>query len=306
MEKFIEKNINILKEAIVKTIAFFDMFDYPLTVNEVWRNLGVKCELAEIMEVLEGGIKNIDKQNGFYFFSGRESIVGERQKRYKAADRKFKRALRLAKFYKVIPWIRLIAVGNLMGADNLKPESDIDIFIITENKRLWLVRFLCAGLAQVFGLRPRPGKTKDKICLSFFISEQAMDLSPLMIKDDIYFIYWLAGLTPIYDSGSVYKRLIEKNGWLKERLPNWQENNQSAMRDGGLGFSRFYRDVVDMLIGGLEPNFKKLQLRFLSKNLWRLMNMDKRVIMNDKVLKLHSNDRREEYRDRMSNFKVNL
>ena len=318
-----------LKEAIVKTIAFFDMFDYPLTANEIWRNLGLKSELVRVMEALEeitplspplsGGI--IESENGFYFLSGRQAIVEVRQKRYSAADRKFKRASRLAKIYKFIPWVKLIAIGNLMGAHNLKPESDIDFFIITEKKRIWLARFFCVALAQVLGLRPKPGKTKNKVCLSFFVSQAAMDLSTLMLKsprppllkgavaEDVYFIYWLAGLAPIYDRGGVYEEFMEKNNWLKNELPNWPAYAEASAGkrpgfwskrrgDGGPGPSEFYRDLADMFFGGLEPWFKKLQLKLLPEELRQLMNLDTRVVVNDKVIKSHSNDRREEYREK--------
>ena len=306
-----------LKEAIVKTIAFFDMFDYPLTANEIWRNLGLKSELVRVMEALEGitplspplsgGI--IESENGFYFLSGRQELVAERQKRYSAADRKFKRASRLAKIYKFIPWVKLIAIGNLMGAHNLKPESDIDFFIITEKKRIWLARFFCVALAQVLGLRPKPGKTKNKVCLSFFVSQAAMDLSGLMLAEDVYFIYWLAGLAPIYDRGGVYEEFMEKNNWLKNELPNWPAYAEASAGkrpgfwskrrgDGGPGPSEFYRDLADMFFGGLEPWFKKLQLKLLPEELRQLMNLDTRVVVNDKVIKSHSNDRREEYREK--------
>jgi len=317
-----------LKEAIVKTIAFFDMFDYPLTANEIWRNLSVNSELVRVMAALEeitplspplsGGI--IESENGFYFLSRRKELAAERQKRYSAADKKFKRALLLAKIYKFIPWVKLIAVGNLMGAHNLKPESDIDFFIITEKKRVWLTRFGCAGIAQILGLRPKPGDIKNKICLSFFISQEAMDLSTLILKsphpvrlsvrdeapllkgaegEDVYFIYWLAGLKPIYDSGGVYEEFMEKNNWLKNYLPNWRPAVWSERRDSGSGPNVFYHDLIDMFFGGLEPWFKKVQLKLMPRRLKELMNRDTRVVANDKVLKLHANDRREEYKEKL-------
>jgi len=293
-----EKDNAGLKEAIVKAVAFFDMFDYPLTADEIWRNLSVKSELVEVMEALEVGAGGLENDNGFYFLPGRCAIIKKRSARYNQADRKFKRALRLAGLYKFIPWIKLIAVGNLMGAHNLKEESDIDFFIVTEKKRLWLTRFFCAGLAKALGLRPRPGKTRDKICLSFFASEAALDLKGLLLGNDVYFIYWLAGLTPIYDAGGVYEKFMKANGWLNDYLPNWRPAAWTKRRDSGSGFGQFYHDVADMFLGGLEPWFKKIQLKLMPRELKELINLDTRVVADDRVIKLHSQDRREEYREK--------
>ncbi|MFA6307156.1 MAG: hypothetical protein WCV70_04025 [Patescibacteria group bacterium] len=334
-----------LKEAIIKVVAFFDLFDYPLTLNEIWQNMSVKRELFEVMAALEEMIKSpltpptkagaIEKQNGFYFLAGRSAIIAERQRRYNFADRKFKRAMLASKIFKFIPWIKMIAVGNLLGAHNLKDSSDIDFFIITEDKRIWLTRFFCASITKLLGLRPRVDNSRDKICLSFYVSERAMNLSGLMLKNypaavseeeqisldsrlrgndkkgygnDIYFIYWLAGLTPIYDIGGVYEKLMAANSWLKNYLPNWpalteapagkQPGPWSKRRDVGGSLPRFYRDVIDLFIGGLEPQFKTLQLKLLPPQLKEMMYHDSRVVINDSILKLHANDRREEYREK--------
>lgn len=311
MENSIKNNFE-LKGAIVRTVAFFDMFDYPLTLEEIWRNINIKRELSEVMEELEkssltpfikGG--KIENKNGFYFLPGRGEIVAERLGRYNAADRKFKRALLAAKIFKFIPWIKLIAVGNLMGAQNLRDESDIDLFIVTENKRLWLTRFFCVGAIKLLGWRPRPNKSRDKICLSFFISEEAMDLSSLALKktEDIYFIYWLAGLAPIYDQAGAYKKLIAANSWLKNYLPNRQAKIQAPQRNVGALTAPFYHEMVDLFCGGLEPQFRRWQMKIFPWALKNLMNLDGRVVANGKVIKLHSNDRREEYR---KNFELRI
>lgn len=332
-------------------IAFFDMFDWPLTAWEIWQNSEIKCELTEVVEVLENLIQSpliplyqggkisggqIENKNGFYYLGGRSAIIAERLKRYNSTDRKFKRALVIAKIYKFIPWIKLIAISNLLGAHNLREDSDIDLFIITQDKRLWITRFFCVGIIKLLGWRPQADNSHDKICLSFYVSEKAMDLSDLMLKiplpaqagptppassagqalseegqinldsprilrggndkdDDVYFIYWLAGLTPFYDQGGIYEKFIQANGWLKNYLPDWEKQIYSSKRTAGSGPSRFCRDVVDLFFGGLEPQFKALQLKILPAELKKLMNQDSRVVVNDQVIKLHANDRREEY-----------
>jgi hypothetical protein len=318
MSEEIKNNETEIREAIIKVVAFFNMFDYPLTLKEVWINLSVKCELVEVMKILDEmekpslilplqGRQIIESRHGFYFLVGQEKNIKERLNRYSFTDRKFKRAMLASKIFKFIPWIKMIAIGNLLGAHNLKDNSDIDFFIITEDKQIWLTRFFCAGITKILGLRPRPGKSRDKICLSFYAGAKAMDLNGLMLKDkealnnnDIYFIYWLAGLTPIFDNGGVYEKFISANLWLKEYLPNWQPVNPLNQRQVKPVLSEFYHDLASLFIGGLEPQFKELQLRWLPAQLKNLMNQDSRVVINDQIIKLHANDRREEYRNKFS------
>ncbi|MDD5031706.1 MAG: hypothetical protein PHR36_01520 [Patescibacteria group bacterium] len=310
-------------EAIAEAIAFFDLFSYPLTGFEIWKYISVKCGLSEVMEILEDITKKpplqggqvekrgqeippapfnergqIEEKNGFYFLTGREEVIKERMARYNYTDKKFKRAVLIAKIFKFIPWVKMIAVGNIIGAHNLKRGGDIDLFIITEARRVWLTRFFCVLATKILGLRPKPGEMQDKICLSFFISEEAMDLESLMIPggQDTYFIYWLAGLAPIYDRDDIYNKFIEANIWLKNYLPNWERGEVNYRRNAGKGFPRFYRDVVDMFFGGLERKIKEIQLEIMPRQIKDIMNMDSRVVASDKIIKLHVNDRREEYK----------
>jgi len=307
-----------IAEAIVETIAFFDLFSYPLTGFEVWKYLGAKCELSDVLEILEDITKKpplvpplqggqvekrgqIESKNGFYFLAGREEIIKERMARYNYTDKKFKRVVWLAKIFKFIPWIKTIAVGNIIGTHNLKKESDLDLFIITEENRVWLTRFFCILITKILGLRPKPENMQDKICLSFFISEDAMNLEKFMLtrEKDIYFIYWLAGLVPVYDKDGIYNKFIGANGWIKNYLPNWGAGEVNYRRDAGRSFSRFYRDVVDMFFGGLERRIKEIQLEIMPRQIKDIMNIDSRVVASDKIIKLHVNDRREEYRSKL-------
>jgi len=292
-----------LKNAIIRTIAFFDMFDYPLTAFEIWQYCDTAFVFEEISAVLKkDDLKNIlEEQDGFYFFSGRKQTVETRARRYNYAKEKLKRAILMARIFKLIPWINLIALSNVIGANNLKDESDIDLFIVTEPKRIWITRFFCAGFLKLLDLRPKENKTRNKICLNFYVAAGSLDLRPLMLNGgkDIYFIHWLAGLIPVFDKGDFYGALIEKNGWLREYLPNRKYPKRPLPgQTAGEGLSGFYRDTVDLFVGGLEKNLKAWQLRKLPIALKKGMNKDTRVTINDQVLKLHSKDRREEYRRR--------
>jgi len=284
-----------IKKAIIRVIAFFDMFDYPLTLNEIWQFIFLKCELVEVFDILEIGIDGISSQNGFYFLSGKENNIKERLARYNFADRKFKRAMFVVKIFKFIPWIKMIAIGNLIGARNLRDNSDIDLFIITENKRIWLTRFFCVGIIKLLGLRPQENNCRDKICLSFYISLSALDLEKLCIdQDDLYFVYWVAGLTPIYNKENIYEKFVQSNEWIKKYLPNLEK--QSCLNRRTVKAKQFlFNNIVNLFFNNLEQRLKVLQLKLLPKKLKSLMNCDSKVVINDRIIKLHANDRREEY-----------
>jgi hypothetical protein len=302
------KNSNNLKEAIVNTIAFFDLFDFPLTAMEVWQYIPIKCDFADVFELLSNGnIPDtvVGEKDGYYFLTGRENTITIRLDRYNFSDRKFKRALRYTRVFKFIPWIKLVAIGNQIGINNLKDQSDIDFFIITERGRLWLTRLVIATLAAILRLRPQPGREKDSICLSFYVSEDGLPLELMQLSgNDIYFTYWLACLTPIYDLGGMYKKFIKENFWLEHVLPNWTGVNTVERRIVKKQSNKLYKEICDLLIGGLEENCRKMQLRLLPDYLKNLLNQGTEVIMSRSVLKLHANDRRASYRKRWED-KVN-
>ncbi len=348
-----DNNEKLLQKAIVRTVAYFDMFDYPMTDFEVWKffyiNVETHCNasLREVKNILNSmslrgarflanrsgqaaqsrqgvlteiasprdGARNdsavLETKNGFYFLKGRQNIIRIRLDRYNLTDRKMKRALKIAKIYGLFPWIKLIAVSNIIGAHNLKDESDIDFFIIAEKGRIWLTRFFCAGIAKILGLRPSEGNSRDKICLNFYASEEAMGLEkftldfkgvghpigcPTPIGCDIYFIYWLANLIPIHEKGDMYKKFIQANGWLKSYLPNWQPVVASCRRTVKYRENKVYKAIVNLIFGWLEKILKNIQLKLIPKEIKELANKDSRVVIDDNILKLHVNDRREEYR----------
>ena len=171
-------DLSFIELFILNTIVYFDLFDYPLTLNEIHVNLytggmeGPALTLAEIEECLQNSPKLkkiIATQSGFYFLKKRKEIIQTRLERYNLADKKFQIALRAVRIFKYLPFIKLVAVCNNLGYANAREESDIDLFVITAKNRLWFVRFFLIAIIYALGLRPPKAKVKDKICLSYYV-----------------------------------------------------------------------------------------------------------------------------------------
>lgn len=313
-----KNNLDNLEKSILATIAYFDIFDYPLTLFEIWKWLFViadlnlsaseprsfvenlkseiedsKISLIKIQKILESSpiLKSlVDSQRGFYFLRGQNNLVEIRRQRYNLAEGKFKKASRVICFLKFIPGVKMIAICNDLAWSNAPEKSDVDFFVITAHHKIWFVRFWAAIFLKIFGLRPSPKKIQDKICLSFFVDENHLNLESIAIcRPDIYLIYWIAQLVPIYDCGGVYEKFIKANSWIKEYLPNFFEIELSKRR--------YLRGMtLPTWLGTGEKFFRWLQIRLMPKNLKEMANRDSRVIVNDAMLKFHVNDRRERYK----------
>ncbi|MDA3839712.1 MAG: hypothetical protein PF572_01355 [Patescibacteria group bacterium] len=297
MENNNEKQKN-LRGAIVETIAFFDLFSFPLTVNEVLKYLKLKSNYVDVSDKLQVLVekKIVERKGGLFYLYGKEEYVQERKKRYNYSDRKLKIALKMTTLFRFIPWIRLICVANLIGRDNLRDKSDIDLFIVSDKNRLWLTRFFAVMLAKLLNVRPQKNDTKDKICLSFFVSVEQMDMSLVRKgENDIYFNYWFLNLAPIYSRGNSFTEFIESNKKIIDEFPNYFTQDISAKRKIKEFNNNFYKRNWEVLFGGLEKTIKKLQLKIMPENLLRLIPEKKGVIVSDKIIKLHLEDKREEF-----------
>ena len=282
-----------LKNDIIKLITYFDVFDYPLTSLEIWQLLPIGCSYQTVKQILTN--INLEQKHGFYCLPQRQAIITTRQQRYNISDRKFKKALRIAKIFSYLPWIKLICLANLIGQHNLRTQGDIDLFIITTPQRLWLTRQLCVGLIKFLNLRPRPHKIQDQICLSFFVDAEHLNLESFLLQQakdnrDRYFTYWLASLRPLYNCDQTYEQLLSANAWLNNYLPNWQADYLSHKRQ--LTYQTTSSKKFKQL-EILEKLAKQFQYKVMASEIKKCMNQNTTVIVNDYILKLHIVDRRQ-------------
>jgi hypothetical protein len=294
-----------LSQAIIKTVTYFDIFDYPLSVFEIWQYLPETASLNEVTKALETNTLSLEKKDGFVFLPGRAELITIRRQRYLEADTKIKKAKRRLALIQWLPGIQLICLANIIGSHNLRASSDTDLFIITKTNRLWLVKFCATIILKIFGLRPTATKNKDQLCLSFLVDDSALDLSLCQVEDDYYFTYWLTGLLPLYGSSETFKKLIEANSWLHNKLPNWQSSNNQPR----YYFQEQQKNTTTFEIFNiLEKSSKKFQEHIMSPALQKLANQSKQVIINDHILKLHTVDRRDyfktEYLKRLEQSKL--
>ncbi|HTM69033.1 MAG TPA: hypothetical protein VL426_07110 [Candidatus Binatia bacterium] len=286
-----------LRRSLAATLAYFDLFDHPLTLAELLRHryrfpgeTGEAPTAADALDALDdpafGG------RDGFWHLAGRDELVAERERRHRLSEKKFARARRVARFLRLLPSVRLAAVCNSLAISGADEESDIDMFVVARPGTVWATRFVVASALAALGLRPDEHTHADKVCMSFYVAEPEQDLSRFALApDDTYLRYWTATLVPLYDAGGAFARFSAANAWVRERLPGASAPSARKLRAGA---PRWTSPLLPLLRLAEAP-LRRLQTRMFPPDIAAMANKDSRVVVTDGVLKFHVNDRRAEY-----------
>ncbi len=292
---------NSLEQAIFRTVAYFSLFDYPLTAFEIWKWLfgpGSRASLFEVRENLEKSeylADRIKSRDGFWSIEDKDiqKSVRARHENFLNAVKKYRVLKRVARYLSWIPSVRGIAACNTLAWDNTRVDSDVDIFIIVREGSIWTSRLFAVTPFKI--LRMRPGQARDPLCFTFFITDTNLDVSSLALEpSDPYLTYWSRSLVPVFDRDGVFEEFTRANGWAGKLLPNSFPSCRHRERSRG-AFSRSIR--FPAFVEKISRQIQKSRFPDVIQN---MANRDSRVVISDAMLKFHDNDRRAEYRDKLA------
>jgi hypothetical protein len=279
-----------LERAIERTLIYFEQFDCPLSLFELWKWLLLPDRVYTLEEVNEV-LSERPSADGFYGI-GIESVIKrqlvQRHDRHRDAVHKHRIALRVARILARLPTVQGIAVCNSLAWHNTTPKSDIDLFIVTAENSVWRTRLWTAGPLRLLGMRPGD-REENPVCLSFFVDEMHVDMERYAIAPyDPYLAYWCASLSPLYDANGWTKAFAQNNIWIKRYLPNASFARRAAA----------YRIAPLQKLPWLpvsESMARSFQERHFPSSITTQMNVNSNVVVNDHVLKFHTIDRRADF-----------
>jgi len=297
-----------LPPSLLKTMAFFDLFDMPLRPEEVGRFLYRPGEKRRTEEEIESVLQQltlagqVQSVHGRYFLADRKSdLVRQREAAEVRSSGMLEDAKSWLSFLAGWPGVEMVAVCNTLGWMNASTESDIDLFLIVEPGKIWQTRFALASLLHVFRKRPLPGNEYGKLCLSFLATSDALDFSALPIENDIYLAYWFCSLLPVHDPSGHLPALLRQNQAFLENTIGYREPLHEARPERISESARqwgFRMGRLASILTKRERWLKEFQIKRFPpaiRNAARQGGSD--VIVSDTMLKFHVNDRRRQYRD---------
>lgn len=201
--------------AIVATLLYYDIFSFPLRVEELVRfaHHSLSADVPHQGEWWES-------RDAFWFLKGREHNIERRAQLTHASVEKLQRARKFARLLQIVPGVRFIGVTGSLAMSSAVPEDDIDLLVIAAQNRLWLTRALVLSALMAWGVkRPDDGRAEypNLICANIFLSE-----ADLHIPDENLFIaHEICQMLPLLGE-KTYHDFLNANTWVKNFLPQWK------------------------------------------------------------------------------------
>ncbi len=251
-----------IDECVIRTLSYFDVFDYPLTFSEIKKYLCCELELTddELYDQI-ALVPVVQESDGYYHLLGRNKITQMRSERYEISVEKLARAKIISKILSVVPTIDYIGISGSLSMNNASVSDDIDLFFITKRNTLWITRFLVNCILIIFGQK-RKRKTqdaKDKICPNMFMEQGKLAFLPK--QRTLYTAHEIVQLTGLVDRNSSYQQFIVKNKWIGLKLPN------IIIEQSNLKKNSKYSSLLTRLATPFEKIAYLVQLRILKGNM---------------------------------------
>lgn len=216
--------ITQLRKSIIRTLAYYDIFSYPLTADEIYLNLSTNhTSKSEVLEEL----KNLSKENiiftkgNFYLLNNDENNIARREKGNKLAEKKLKTARRVSGLIARFPFIRGIMLSGSISKGFMEDDSDIDYFIITHPNRVWFSRLILMFFKKTVLLN-----SKKIFCVNYFVDAENLEIQ----EKNIFTATELVTLVPTFGK-KVYDDLFNHNCWIKQYYPNYPKRDMTNIID---------------------------------------------------------------------------
>ncbi|HEY4786149.1 MAG TPA: hypothetical protein VIH57_08865 [Bacteroidales bacterium] len=210
-----------IARSILETLIYFDIFSHPLSFDEIidycnYPKLQKEDGLRVLDQLKSGNLINYHK--GFYFLGNDESWVTRRQEENRLADKRLKTAVRYSRLIANFPYVRGVLISGSLSKHVMKPDSDIDFFIITKPGRLWACRAFLTFFKKLF-----LGDSYRNFCINYFIDSESLEIP----DKNVFTATEIAFLLPMYNY-KLYQEFLDSNQWYRAEYPNFRNRPENV------------------------------------------------------------------------------
>ncbi|NVK29229.1 MAG: nucleotidyltransferase domain-containing protein [Flavobacteriia bacterium] len=194
---------------ILNRLAYFSIFRYPLTVEEIQNYLPYQASLDDLRVALAVLVdKKLCFRAGQYYSTLKSVEINraERLTKEEVAARYFQKLPFYARIISSFPFVRGVAISGSLSKGVIHEDGDIDYFIITAHNRLWITRLMLVLFKKIFLLN-----SHKYFCINYFVSENHLDIP----DHNLFTATEIVTLMPVYQP-SVIAEFKHANKWTNQ------------------------------------------------------------------------------------------
>lgn len=233
-----------LEQSVFDCLAYFDIFKHPLKANEVLDFMSTKSSMNEIQSGLKALLTNntVVEQHGYFSINNSNLDANLRKANEVRATVAMDDAIRYGKKIGSFPFVQAVSISGSMSKGVLQEDGDYDFFLIIQQKRIWLAKFLLKLYKVVF-----LGNSYECFCINYLISDKKLEIE----EKNLFTATELMTVIPVAGKQELFKELQEANSWVSDYLPNkqWRQYHESLPLKKG--FAKLTQILLDNKLGDL-------------------------------------------------------
>jgi hypothetical protein len=211
-----------LRSSILKVIAYFDLFNYPLSIEDILYFLDTESEEYPVRKELDALVKEgcLFRTGPFYSLQNEPSLADKRIGNRQRADLLLPVARKGARLLFQFPFVRGVFISGSLSKRCADEKADIDYFIVTSANRLWIARTIMHLFKKLTYIRGH----QHRYCMNYYVDEDALEI----IEKNIFTATELITLIAASGNGGVTS-FFKANEWANRFYPQYHRRNRESL-----------------------------------------------------------------------------
>lgn len=237
-----------IQQHIIKALAYFDLFQYPLTKEEIrlfMQSVENQERVDEQLEFLtEAGV--VYRVDEFYSLQNNLALAARRRNGNDKAAAELKNAVKAARILARFPFVKGLALSGSLSKNFADENTDIDFFIITKANRLWIAR----TLMHVFYKLTRIIGRQRWFCMNYYVDETALEIE----EKNVFTAVEIVTLVPMRGHDE-FARFLACNRWVKNYFPAFRQRTGESTIVSKRMLSSFLEKMFAGKLGEMTDNW---------------------------------------------------
>lgn len=236
------------EQSIIKALAYFDIFNYPLTLDEIHHFLDQTVTRDDVLLTLQQLVDDnrVFRMGSFYSLQQDPSLRARRNNGNHKAGVLLTTGYKVGGFLYQFPFVRGIGISGSLSKNFADQNTDIDYFIITQANRLWLARTLMHLFKKLTFITGH----QHLYCMNYYIDEEALCID----EQNIFTATELVTLKPVCGNGTM-DRFYDQNNWAGSYFPNQPVSKESIVLAKSGRLKKAIEWLLDNKVGNSLDNW---------------------------------------------------